>query len=86
MALLAMFAPCGISAPTICRFRHSDWQFVCDNASGVDGITAGKTVTKEVYYNVQGVEVLAPAPGMSAVYMVVRTYDDGTTETVKVIK
>ncbi|MGM9829936.1 MAG: hypothetical protein ACI30C_07860 [Muribaculaceae bacterium] len=59
---------------------------VCDKASGVDGITAGKTVTKEVYYNVQGVEVPAPAPGVSAVYMVVRTFDDGTTETVKVIK
>lgn len=61
----------------------------CDvkEASGINDVNAdGKTVVNEVFYNVAGVEVAEPAKGEKAVYIVVKTYDDGTTETVKEVR
>lgn len=55
---------------------------------GVDGITdGGKVVVKEVFYNAAGVEVAKPEAGSDkAVYVVVKTYDDGTTAVVKEVR
>ena len=55
--------------------------------SGINGVNKdGKTVVKEVFYNISGVEVAEPAKGDKAIYIVVKTYDDGTTETVKEVR
>lgn len=61
----------------------------CDvkEVSGINDVNGdGKTVVNEVFYNVAGVEVAEPAKGEKAVYIVVKTYDDGTTETVKEVR
>ena len=51
--------------------------------SGIDEI-GGKVVVNEVWFNAIGVQVPEPVYRDGAVYMVIRTYDDGTVETVKV--
>lgn len=52
--------------------------------SGVDNIGAnGKEVVNEEFYNVSGIKVAGPTDGEKAVYIVVKTYDDGTTAIVK---
>ena len=54
-----------------------------DNVTGVNGINAGKTVQSVKYYNVAG---QAADKAFQGVNIVVTTYTDGTTQTVKVIK
>ena len=54
-----------------------------DNVTGVNGINAGKTVASVKYYNVAG---QAADKAFQGVNIVVTTYTDGTTQTVKVIK
>ena len=54
-----------------------------DNVTGVNGINAGKTVASVKYYNVAG---QAADKAFQGVNIVVTTYTDGTTSTVKVIK
>ena len=51
--------------------------------SGIDEI-GGKVVVNEVWFNAIGVQVPEPVYRDGAVYMVIRTYDDGSVETVKV--
>ncbi len=55
----------------------------CNKPSGIAGILNGKVVVKEVYYNTYGMEVPEPTSRDGNIYMVVRTYDDGTTDTLK---
>ena len=54
-----------------------------DNVTGVNGINAGKTVASVKYYNVAG---QAADKAFQGVNIVVTTYTDGTTSTIKVIK
>lgn len=54
-----------------------------DNVTGVNGINTGKTVASVKYYNVAG---QAADKAFQGVNIVVTTYTDGTTSTVKVIK
>lgn len=54
-----------------------------DNVTGVNGVNAGKTVASVKYYNVAG---QAADKAFQGVNIVVTTYTDGTTSTVKVIK
>ena len=54
-----------------------------DNVTGVNGINAGKTVQSVKYYNVAG---QAADKAFQGVNIVVTTYTDGTTSTIKVIK
>lgn len=54
-----------------------------DNVTGVNGVNAGKTVASVKYYNVAG---QAADKAFQGVNIVVTTYTDGTTQTVKVIK
>ena len=55
----------------------------CDKKAGVGDIVEDKVIVKEVYYNTYGVEVPEPDGKDGNVYIVVRTYDDGTSETLK---
>lgn len=51
---------------------------------GIDGIGSdGREIVEEHFYNTSGVEVSNPDGGSKAVYIVVRTYDDGTTSVAK---
>jgi 5-hydroxyisourate hydrolase-like protein (transthyretin family) len=54
-----------------------------DNVTGVNGVNAGKTVASVKYYNVAG---QAADKAFQGVNIVVTTYTDGTTSTIKVIK
>lgn len=54
-----------------------------DDVTGVNGVNAGKTVASVKYYNVAG---QAADKAFQGVNIVVTTYTDGTTSTVKVIK
>lgn len=55
----------------------------CNKLSGIGDVIDGKIVVKEVYYNTYGIEVPKPASYDGVLYMVVRTYNDGTTNTSK---
>lgn len=55
--------------------------------SGVGSIgDNGKVVVDEVFYNTAGAKVAKPQGGEKAVYVVVKTYNDGTTEVVKEVR
>lgn len=55
--------------------------------SGVDSNDIdGKVVVKEEFYNAAGVKVAKPEGTAKAVYLVVRTYDDGTQSIVKELR
>ena len=55
--------------------------------SGIDGIGEdGRTVIAEKFYTASGAQVTEPAGDSKAIYIVVKTYDDGTTEAVKEIR
>lgn len=54
-----------------------------DNVTGVNSLSAGKTIAGVKYYNVAG---QAADKAFQGVNIVVTTYTDGTTTTVKVIK
>lgn len=74
-------ATCGNAVKTV--------TIVCDKAdSGVESTLEGKRVVSEIYYSVSGIEMPKPdsQAGEGAVYLVKRTYDDGTTEIVKMIR
>lgn len=58
----------------------------CNAASGVNSVGSSKTIVNEKYFNTSGIEVIRPESNNGAVYVVIRTYDDGTHEVVKVIK
>ncbi len=60
------------------------FEILCNKKSaGVSAVYSEKVVVKEVYYNVSGIEVPKPVSHDGNVYMIVRTYDDGTTATEK---
>ncbi len=60
------------------------FEILCNKKSaGVSAVYSEKVVVKEVYYNVSGIEVSKPVSHDGNVYMIVRTYDDGTTATEK---
>ena len=62
-----------------------EFEINCDKEdAGVEGVDGSRTVVKEVWYNTNGVQVPEPSFRDGAVYMVIRTYDDGTMETLKV--
>lgn len=61
----------------------------------VNGVTVGigevatdesRTVVGERFYTTSGSQVAEPADGGKAVYIVVKTYDDGTTQAVKEVR
>lgn len=53
--------------------------------SGIDNLDAdGRTVVSEMWITTEGVKVARPAFKNGKVYLVVRKYDDGTAETIKV--
>ena len=63
----------------------------CVNAiggvGGVAGVAGGdRAIVAERYYTASGSPVAKPAGGPKAIYIVVRTYDDGTSQTVKEIR
>ena len=63
--------------------------FKCNVTSvgGVDSLNDnGKVVVNEEFYNAAGAKVAKPENGAKAVYVVVKTYDDGTTEVVKEVR
>ena len=51
-----------------------------------DLATDDRSVVSERYYNLSGVQVAEPVDGLRNIYIVVRSYDDGTTDAVKVIR
>lgn len=57
--------------------------FTIKDYTAVDGISSAKTVVAERYYNIAGQQSNKAFAGVN---IVVRTYSDGTTETVKVLK
>ena len=60
------------------------------NSKDTTGITElstdDRSVVSERYYNLSGVQVAEPVDGLRNIYIVVRSYDDGTTDAVKVIR
>ena len=54
---------------------------------GVADITgAAREVVEEKFYSVGGAQVAEPTEGTRAIYIVVKSYSDGTTETVKEVR
>ncbi|MBQ6167852.1 MAG: carboxypeptidase regulatory-like domain-containing protein [Muribaculaceae bacterium] len=51
--------------------------------TGVDEVKAEKTLVRERYYDIRGIEYSQPVEGVN---IIVRTYSDGSTQSVKVIK
>lgn len=57
-----------------------------DKTSGIDDILmSGKNIVDAVYYNVNGQQVPAPEAKDGKIYIMKATYDDGTSETIKLI-
>ena len=55
--------------------------------SGISDITgASREVVSETFYNLAGAQVAEPAEDSKAIYIVVKSYSDGTTETVKEVR
>ena len=75
----------GTATMTATKGEYSkSFDLVCDKKdAGVDQTIAGKTIVKEEYFTSAGVKVAKPANPDGAVYMVVRTYDDGSTKVFK---
>ena len=57
-----------------------------DTTGITDLSTDDRSVVSERYYNLSGVQVAEPVDGLRNIYIVVRSYDDGTTDAVKVIR
>ena len=53
------------------------------NPSGINEATVSKTVVSERYYDIRGIEYSQPVEGVT---IIVRTYSDGSTQSLKVIK
>ena len=78
---LTMTATCGDAVATT--------ELTCAVTTvGVSNILGSNSamVMNEKFYTVGGAQVAEPADGQKAIYIVVKTYDDGTTETVKEIR
>ena len=79
---------------TVFNVRASDDGYtltvVGTNSKDTTGITElstdDRSVVSERYYNLSGVQVAEPVDGLRNIYIVVRSYDDGTTDAVKVIR
>ena len=55
--------------------------------SGISDITGGgREVVEERFYNLAGAQVAEPAEDSKAIYIVVKSYSDGITETVKEVR
>ena len=55
--------------------------------SGIDGIDEDdRTVIAEKFYTLDGAQVTEPADGGKAIYIVTRTYSDGSVETAKEVR
>lgn len=54
---------------------------------GIDNLASdGRTVVGERFYNLAGQEVASPSDSDKAIYIVVRSYDDGTTAVAKEVR
>jgi hypothetical protein len=51
--------------------------------SAVNETIVNKTIVSERYFDIRGIEYRQPIEGIN---IIVRTYDDGTSNTIKVIK
>ena len=55
--------------------------------SGISDITgASREVVSETFYNLAGAQVAEPEDGARTIYIVVKSYSDGTTETLKEVR
>ena len=69
-----------------CGNFAKEWTLTFDEATGVNASLADKTVVSEKFFNAAGVEVAKPADADKALYIVVKTFDDGTTAVVKEVR
>ena len=79
--ILVMTATCGDAVATTeltCEVTNVGVADICDDN--------GRSITAERFYTTSGVEVAEPYGGMKTVYIVVRSYSDGTTETAKEVR
>jgi len=60
------------------------WPLTFSTTSGINEQSATKTLVGETYYNVAGQEIAKPDRADGQVYIIVRTYSDGTKQSVKV--
>ena len=78
---LVMTATCGDAVATTeltCEVTNVGVADICDDN--------GRSITAERFYTTSGVEVAEPYGGMKTVYIVVRSYSDGTIETAKEVR
>ena len=54
--------------------------------SGISNTAGSNTVVAEKFYNLSGTQVAEPTDGTRAIYIVVKTYSDGTTRAVKEVR
>ena len=66
------------------QFSHV-WTLKLNTTSGVADNVADKAVVGERYYTIGGIEVAKPSNRDGQVYVVVRTYCDGTTKAEKIL-
>ncbi len=66
------------------QFSHV-WTLKLNTTSSVADNVADKAVVGERYFTVSGLEVAKPSNRDGQVYVVVRTYSDGTTEAAKIL-
>jgi len=62
---------------------RSEFDVILTKTTGVAEVKTNKTVVSERYYDVRGIEYSQPVEGVN---IIVRTYSDGSTQSVKVIK
>ena len=62
-----------------------DTELICNVSEvGISDVAQdGRTVINERFYTPAGVQVAEPTDGQKAIYIIVHTYDDGTTDVVK---
>ena len=82
-----------VTLTATCGEVSVDTQLTCDvevEVGDEDGVSVvgddSRTVVSEKFYSVSGSDTTVPADGQKAIYIVVRTYDDGTTEAVKEVR
>ena len=62
---------------------YKDINLKLNTPTGIETTADGKVVIKKEYYTVSGIKLIKEQPERDNIYIVVRTYDDGTTENVK---
>ena len=62
---------------------YKDINLKLNTPTGIETTADGKVVIKKEYYTVSGIKLIKEQPERGNIYIVVRTYDDGTTENVK---